>query len=349
MLEGVILMTAMPPTKGHTQLINFAHEYMRGLGGTLIVILCSRSQEPIPGKIRYAALIEHYWPTLTNEYPLDLNIIHHEGDTDPQSPEDHIDFWGFWRDTIRHYVPGIEGGFVFASEAYGKQLAKAVGCEFIPYDVNRQTLNIKATNFRKSPSQYWDDIIPEIKPFFKSTFTIFGAESTGKTTVSKTLGNALITVVPEWARDYLELTGPVLNDAKMEAIVRGQYAAQVTAGKNPDSMITIQDTDLLSTIGYYDIYAGRKPVILEKMFRKTPSDLYFVMHSNIPFELDILRYGGDKRESTDQFWIDLLEKYGQKYYLVKHTDPKDQTREIRDVIYAHQEKKFETMRNFVRT
>jgi hypothetical protein len=37
------------------------------------------------------------------------------------------------------------------------------------------------------------------------------------------------------------------------------------------------------------------------------------MGANIPFEPDQLRYGGDKRETDDAFWIDLLNEFECNY------------------------------------
>ena len=47
------------------------------------------------------------------------------------------------------------------------------------------------------------------------------------------------------------------------------------------------------------------------------SDLYLITQSNIPFEQDPLRYGGDRRESKDEYWIGLCEGYDLNYRVVK--------------------------------
>jgi hypothetical protein len=52
------------------------------------------------------------------------------------------------------------------------------------------------------------------------------------------------------------------------------------------------------------------------------------MNDRIPFEKDILRYGGNKRESKTQFWIDLLDEFGLNYHVVKETSIKEQCYEV---------------------
>ena len=65
------------------------------------------------------------------------------------------------------------------------------------------------------------------------------------------------------------------------------------------------------------------------MIHGTPSDLYIVMNSGIPFTPDKLRYGGTVRESTDEFWINILKEFGRPYYRVTETEKFAQIAEVR--------------------
>lgn len=140
--------------------------------------------------------------------------------------------------------------------------------------------------------------------------------------------------VPEWAREYLEtLPTPETTDDRMLDIVYGQAALQASAVNVLNKPWIFQDTDLLSTLGYYEIFGGitRRPEdykLCLNLFQRTKSDIYIVMNDLIPFEPDPLRYGGDKRESTKQYWIDLLEKNNCSYYVVNELDHEKQFEEI---------------------
>lgn len=145
--------------------------------------------------------------------------------------------------------------------------------------------------------------------------TLFGAESTGKTTLSKALAERL---GGEWreefARGYLETTGLDVTRASMRAIWQGQKALQQT----PGAELIIQDTDLFSTVGYWRLphveqRIGTCPDQLIRDAARLKSDLYVIARSNIPFAPDVLRYGGDKRESLDSYWINLCESYELPY------------------------------------
>jgi nicotinamide riboside kinase len=128
--------------------------------------------------------------------------------------------------------------------------------------------------------------------------------------------------VPEWAREYLEtLPTPETTDERMADIVAGQRALQKAAAALDNKAWIFQDTDLLSTVGYYHIFGGaeRRSYDLEqcqRAFKMTKSDMYVVMDDSIPFEKDLLRYGDGVRQSTQKFWIDLLEKNNCQYIVV---------------------------------
>jgi nicotinamide riboside kinase len=156
--------------------------------------------------------------------------------------------------------------------------------------------------------------------------TIFGAESVGKTTLSSQLADKLGGVWSlEFARPYLETTGEDVTSQSMRAIWRGQAKLQRASRRRPARYI-VQDTDLFSTVGYWHLphvepVIGRCPRSLEHDAIALQSDLYLVLQSNIPFEQNPLRYGGDHRESSDQYWIDLCIHYQLPYIVIEASDP----------------------------
>jgi nicotinamide riboside kinase len=218
------------------------------------------------------------------------------------------------------------GDFVVSSELYGQTLADRLGGIFMPYDPNRELYYTKATNIRNNLDKYFEDILPEFQHNLRSTITIWGAESTGKTTLSKELawtinGHWLF----EWARPYLEAVGPDINVASMTAIWRGQLATQRHARYMYNKPFVVQDTDLFSTVGYWEQphwadALGAVPQGLVQDALNTKSDLYIITKSNIPFEEDPLRYGGDHRESPDEYWIEIAKKYDLNYVVLDSSD-----------------------------
>ena len=72
-------------------------------------------------------------------------------------------------------------------------------------------------------------------------------------------------------------------------------------------------------MGYWDLFkdqVGPWPDALWLDANTYRSDLYLITPSNITFERDPLRYGGDERQSSDEFWIKLCEEFDLPYHVL---------------------------------
>lgn len=301
MSRAYVLMTAMPPTKGHLNLIQFA----ASLAKSAEVILCTQPDEPF--------IFERLEAIRDATRGMNVNL-HHMHKKLPQEPEQAVGFWDMWAEFLHMF--GIQpGDYIVASELYGVQLAKRLeGVVFMPYDIDRSILWTKATEVRKDPLRFFHEVLPEFQPNLMKTITIFGAESVGKTTLSKSLARTTGVghYLPEWARPYLETMGPELNTEVMTRIWKGQLALQKQGQLLRDKPFIFQDTDLFSTVGYWKLHEhefGPVPIKLVDDALEHASSLYIMPLSNIPFEEDPLRYGGTEREADDIWWRELAESY----------------------------------------
>lgn len=336
MPDAIVLMTALVPTIGHKYLIDFAKNLVKP-DGTVHVIVGTLDREPIYGETRFVAIRQAY---RVNGYIK----VHHLRRNVPQEPNEHPDFWTVWRDIVREFVDVKPDDYFVASELYGMDMARVLGCKFMPCNRYRETVPIKGSDVRADLMGNFRFILPEFQHNIRKTVTLFGAESCGKTTMAKRLAKDMDGwFVPEWAREYLETVGSEITDDSMLTIVNGQAALQNTAYHDLyDKPWIFQDTDLLSTVGYYRLWGGDKRADMdriEKMANERRSDLYVVMNDQIPFEADPLRYGGTVRESGMQFWIDLLEEFGADYVVAPRGDHESQAAFLRgylEVWFANQ-------------
>ena len=173
----------------------------------------------------------------------------------------------------------------------------------------------------------------------------FGQESVGKTTTSKLIAEKYNgTWCPEYARQYLETVGSELTLEKMLNIAYGQsmYEQRV---ENSKTFVNCYDTDIFSTLGYFRLMKieDNFPDIT-KYFRT--KKIYILLKDNIPFEPDILRYGGDKRESDFEFWENILKEYGLKYYIIEESNLNKRIEIISNIIDRHLE--LNELINFIR-
>ena len=112
--------------------------------GHLTVIVASLSDETIPGETR-AAWMREMFP--------DAHVIHIT-DEIPQDPGEPTNLWRIWRDTIRRVLP--EGpDYLFASEAYGIELARVLGATYVPVDHARALRQVRASDVRADPMKHW--------------------------------------------------------------------------------------------------------------------------------------------------------------------------------------------------
>jgi NadR type nicotinamide-nucleotide adenylyltransferase len=208
----------------------------------------------------------------------------------------------------------------------------------LPYDIERSLNGIKATPIRDNPIENFANIIPEFQKYLRTTVTIFGAESTGKTTLSRQLANEINGQwLFEYARPYLENTVNEITVDSMMAIWKGQSALQRQADNLPNKPFVIQDTDLFSTVGYWQFphwqkTIGKCPQGLIDEAIALKSDLYIITRSNIPFEKDPLRYGGNVREGSDEYWINICKQYQLPYIILETNDPTERISQAKTAV-----------------
>ena len=324
MTRAFVLMAAIPPTIGHLRLIQFA----AALADEVCVIVGTQPGEPFPDE-RVDA-IRRATESLSG---VRIEQLHK---TLPQRPEDAADFWPMWRGLLRGY--GMrDGDVIVASENYGAKLAETSGGVFVPYDIDRSTTPVRATAVREDPIGHFAEILPEFQPVLRRRITVLGAESTGKTTLSKALAESLPGHwLPEWARPYLEhLPSPEITLDRMHVIWRAQKALQVAARALTDKPFIVQDTDLFATVGFWQAWepASLPPALIEDALADR-SDLYVMTPSNIPFAPDPLRYGGDVRETTDEFWLDLAERHELAVHVIESATAGDRLAEATKVAFG---------------
>jgi HTH-type transcriptional repressor of NAD biosynthesis genes len=316
MAKSFLLLTAMPPTSGHLQLIQFAS--LMADEGT-VVIVNTQPHEPLPYE-RVAALKR----AVKNRGMKNVKFKHINKvmAQDPATPG----FWDMWQKIL------LDAGvrptdYIVASMAYGKKLAEITGSTFYPYDIDRYINPVKATPIREDPYAHFHHIIPEFQKHLRTTVTVFGAESTGKSTLSRQLAEKMNGYwLFEYARPYLEYTTNEITQRSMMAIWKGQAALQRQADNLHGKPYIVQDTDLFTTVGYWQFphwqsTLGECPQGLVDEAKALQSDLYIFTRSNIPFEKDPLRYGGDHREGSDEYWLDVCKQYDLPYVVLESNDP----------------------------
>lgn len=279
--RGFVLGKFMPPHAGHVYLCDFARAYVE----ELTVLVCSLPDDPIPGALRFRWMQELF-PS--------ARVLHCE-EILPQLPEDDPEnFWPVWRDVVkRHHPEPVD--VVFASEPYGLRLAQEAGARFVPVDEARTAFPVSATAIRNDPYSYWRFLPGPVRPYYLKRVTLFGAESTGKTTLAAQLARHFDTIVaPEYGRFHTETFGAGATTAEdMRQIVMGHLAG-VAAASLRANRVLIEDTDPVLTAVWSDTLAGSRDHWFDQ-YRDYP-DLYLLCGIDLPWVDDGTRYFSDPED-----------------------------------------------------
>jgi len=295
----------MPVHAGHQLLIDHAVGVVGESG--LTVIVGTQPGEPIPGALRVAWVRELY-PRVA--------VVHLDA-TMPQEPADHPDFWKLWVAAIRQFVPDGPD-LVFTSEAYGDQLARRLGAQHVAVDPSRVRVPVSGTAIRARPLECWRYLPPPVRAYYARRVVLYGAESTGKTTLARRLAERFGTVwVPEFGREYLDRKAPAdplaaFSPDDVPVIAAGQVAAEDRLAREANRLLFC-DTDLLTTRVYSELYFGSCPqeVVAEGMRR--PYQLYVWLTPDSAHVADAQRRGRHRDPGVVRRFGELLVEKGAPF------------------------------------
>ncbi len=137
--------------------------------------------------------------------------------------------------------------------------------------------------------------------------TLFGSESTGKTTLAAQLAAHYQTVwVPEYSRIYQEKHRRPLTFQDVTPIAKGQLRLEKQypcltgrqVSKSPNLLIC--DTDVLETKVYSEAYYGKTPAWLLRELPWHYADFYLLTNIDLPWQPDGIRDRPDDREAMHQ-------------------------------------------------
>jgi NadR type nicotinamide-nucleotide adenylyltransferase len=149
---------------------------------------------------------------------------------------------------------------------------------------------------------------------------ITGAESTGKSVLTKQLSQHFYAhFYPEYAREYLERSGPVYTREDVEQIARVQMEQMNEATKYQTACVFF-DTWLIITKVWFEVVFGKVPAWIPEAIEKAPVDLFLLCENDIPWVPDPLREnGGDMRQKLLEMYKTNIAEFGFNYKTITGT------------------------------
>jgi len=150
------------------------------------------------------------------------------------------------------------------------------------------------------------------------TVAIVGPESTGKTTLARSLASHYDTEwVPEYAREYLNGLQRPYTQADLNEIAKGQLQAEKKARPKTNNELLILDTDLQVIKIWSEFkYGDCDPWILQQLNMNQPS-IYILTYFDIPYEKDPLRETPEKRPELFDLYEKALKESDSPYLVVR--------------------------------
>lgn len=139
---------------------------------------------------------------------------------------------------------------------------------------------------------------------------ITGPESSGKTTLTKALAEAINWIpIYEYSREYLAKTNGIYEFEDLEKIAEGHYRQIADTKGN-----LIVDTDFIVMKVWSDVRFGKTAERVEELIAKNLFDLHIICLPDIPWEPDPLRENPDDRDVLLNHYLRELE-YSRKLFV----------------------------------
>ena len=183
-----------------------------------------------------------------------------------------------------------EVDLVVAGDSYGEVLASCLDATSVRLDREQ---GVSGREIRADLPGRWDLLSRSARAWYCGRVVIVGAESTGTTTLSMDLAEALHTEwVPEYGRRFTEEHGAahkwVSDD--FDVIARRQASDEDAAARR-SGPILVCDTDALATAVWHERYMGSRSLTVEALAADRRRDLYVLTSDDIPFIQDGMRDG----------------------------------------------------------
>lgn len=212
----------------------------------------------------------------------------------PQNPADAANFWEQWKAELQQHQGDRPFDCLLAGEGYGYKLANTLNIAFFPVD--RGQLPIAASSLRPAINEQWLNLAPAVRHSLCTRISVFGPESTGKTTLAKNLGERFnIPVVAEYAREFLEFNhGSLQADSLVSLSCIQRLREDAAAACSP---VIICDTDPLATVVWNQTLGQQSNTEqLNAIASRSQYPLTLLTDVDTPWIDDIARYFPEQHE-----------------------------------------------------
>ena len=145
---------------------------------------------------------------------------------------------------------------------------------------------------------------------------ITGPESSGKTTLTKALGEYFdVAPIPEYAREFLEENGLEYTQLDLDDIAEG-HEENLQIFLTESSPINVVDTDFVVLKVWSEHKYGFASSLINSLVSQNHFDLHILCAPDIPWEDDPMREHPDDRHVLFEKYINTLNTFKKDFIIV---------------------------------
>lgn len=237
---------------------------------------------------------------------------------------DHREFVAW----LCHYVLGAKVDAVFTSENYGDGFALALSdyssmqtstpvlVRHVCVDKARKSIPVSGTNIRLDTEATRQYLAPAVYSDLLCRVAILGGESSGKTTLAKSLAEHFNTSwVPEYGRELWEEQDGNLHVADMLKIAITQVAQERLMGREARQFLFCDTTPLTTTFYSQELFR-QVDSLLEKLANRKYGHI-ILCAPDFEFVQDGTRKTAEFRARQHLWYIDQFKKRGLTYSVAR--------------------------------
>lgn len=145
---------------------------------------------------------------------------------------------------------------------------------------------------------------------------VIGAESTGKTTLARSLALRFQTVwVPENAREFMNMHSGEYTVHDVEKIAKEQLQQENRLATNANELIFVDTELIIAKVWCVDVF-GNCPEWIEQTISTHKYDLYLLTANDLPWVADPLRVNAQRRDYFFNWYKRELEHYQLPFEII---------------------------------
>lgn len=298
--HGLVIGKFYPLHAGHLNLVRTGLARCERL--TVQVLGSSRESVPVETRAAWlrAELPGAHVVTAVDDTPVDY--------ADPRAWDAHV---ALMRSLLDAPVDAV-----LTSDAYGVELARRLGADWLRVDPGRVAVPVSGRAVRADPGRHWWALPAPVRAWFARRVVVLGAESTGTTTLAADLAHHHgLEPVPEFGREWsVERPGgpdAPWHTAEFDLVAREQARREDVAAATTPLPLVVGDTDVLATTLWHERYTGARSPSVEALAAGRVPDLYLLTGDEIPFVQDGLRDGEHVRHAMQDRFREVLAEQAQ--------------------------------------